>query len=154
MKSSLAQRDHVERHHSTEHAPPRQSLAQHRQIADAVLQADDHGIGGSMLCDDIGDLGRICAFHRHQHHAGIGKNAGVFGQRQFVGCNGAIKSLKTRQPQAVGCDLLDHPRACQQCDAAAGGRKHAADKAADAAGACHADRSVRNHPAALPRGTR
>ena len=74
MKPALAERDHIERHHPRQHAPPRQSLAQHRDIADAVLQADDDGVGGSMLCDEIRDLGGIGALDGDQHHAGIGKN--------------------------------------------------------------------------------
>ena len=44
MKPPFAQRDHVERHHAAKHAPPRQSLAQHGDIADAVLETDDDGI--------------------------------------------------------------------------------------------------------------
>ena len=44
MKPPLAGRDHVERHHAAEHAPPRQSFAQHGEVADAVLQADDDRI--------------------------------------------------------------------------------------------------------------
>ena len=85
MKSCLAAFDHVERHHAREHAAPRQSLAQHRGIADAVLQADDDGIDRGMPRDDIGDAGGIGAFDRHQHHAGIVKNCGIFRQRQPVG---------------------------------------------------------------------
>jgi hypothetical protein len=42
-------------------------------------------------------------------------------------------------------DLLDHARARQQRDAATRGSQHAADEAADAAGPCHANRSVHIH---------
>ena len=149
MKSPLAGRDHIERHHSGQHAPPRQSLAQHRDIADAVLQTDDDGVGGRMLCDDVGDPCGIGALDRDQHHAGIAEDRGIIGQRQLVRGNPPLKTLKTRQPQPVGCDLFDHARACQQRDAAARGSIHAADKAADAAGPGHADRFVRDHFPAL-----
>ena len=49
MKPSLAGRNHVERHHAAEHAPARQAVAQHGDIADAVLQADDDDSGGACL---------------------------------------------------------------------------------------------------------
>ena len=45
MKPSLAERNHVERHHAAEHAPSRQAVAQDGGIADTILQADDDGIG-------------------------------------------------------------------------------------------------------------
>ena len=57
--------------------------------------------------------------------------------------DGLIEAFETRQPQAVGLDFRDHARPRQQRDAAAAGRQHAADEAADAAGACHTDRSGR-----------
>jgi len=53
MKSALTERDHVERHHAAKHAPPRQAVAQHGHVADAVLQADDHDIGRRVPRDDI-----------------------------------------------------------------------------------------------------
>src|SRR5229473_1773357 len=36
MKSTIAKRDHIERHHGRQHAPPQQFFAQHRDIADTV----------------------------------------------------------------------------------------------------------------------
>jgi hypothetical protein len=54
-------------------------LTQHRHIADAVLQADDHGVGRRMLCDDIGDFSTIGALDRDQHHAGIAEDRWVLG---------------------------------------------------------------------------
>ena len=74
MKPALAERDDIERHHARQHAPPGQSLAQHSDIADAVLQADDDGVGGSVPRDQIRNLGGIGALDGDQHHAGIGKN--------------------------------------------------------------------------------
>jgi hypothetical protein len=147
MKSTIAKRDHIERHHPRQHAMPRQSLAQHRDIADAVLQADDDGIGGRMACDEIRHPGGIRAFHGHQHQAGVAKDSRILGQRQCARCDVPRQALEARQLEPVTFDLLDHARARQQRDTAAGGRKHAADKAADAAGPGHADRSVQDHPA-------
>ena len=49
MKPALAGRNHVERHHAAEHDPPRQSRAQHVDIADAVLQRHDDGVMRRML---------------------------------------------------------------------------------------------------------
>ena len=72
MKPALAERNDIERHHARQHAPPWQSFAQHGNIADAVLQADDDGIGGSVLCNHIRNLGGIGALDGDQHHAGIG----------------------------------------------------------------------------------
>jgi hypothetical protein len=89
--------------------------------------------------------GGIRAFHGHQHGSGIAKNPGIFGQRQRVRGDVPLEIPKTRQPQPVTFDFPDHARARQQGGAAAGDRVHAADKAADAAGPRHADRSVRNH---------
>ena len=76
MKLSRTSRDHIERHHARQHPPSRQSFAQHRDIADAVLQADDDGISRRMLRDDIGDLGGIGALDRDQHRAGIAEDRG------------------------------------------------------------------------------
>jgi hypothetical protein len=145
MKSSLSGRDYIERHHSRQHAPSRQAPAQQRDFADAVLQAEDDGVGGRMLRDDVGDFSGIGALDRDQHHAGVAEDRGIFRQRQPVRGDPLIKTLKTRQPQPVGFDLLDHARARQQRDPAARGRIHAADKAADAAGPRYADRSVCVH---------
>ena len=62
MKPPLAQRNHIERHHAAEHAPSGQAVAQDGDIADAVLEADDHDIGRRIPCDDIGHVGGIGAF--------------------------------------------------------------------------------------------
>ena len=145
MKSPVAAGANIERHHSRQHAPPRQHLAQHRDIADAVLQADDDGVGGRMLRDGVGDPSCIGALDGDQHHAGIAEDRGITRQGQLVRGDPLLKTLKTRQPQPVCCDLFDHARACQQRDAAARGSIHAADKAADAAGPGHADRFVQDH---------
>jgi hypothetical protein len=72
--------------------------------------------------------------------AGVAENRGIFGQRELTRCELLLESFEARQPQAVGLDFPDHVRAAQQGDAAAGGRIHAADKAADAARPGHADR--------------
>ena len=71
MKPPLAERDHVERHHAAEHAPPRQAVAQHGCVADAVLQADDDDIGRRVPRNDVGHRDGIGALDRHQHHGGI-----------------------------------------------------------------------------------
>ena len=60
-------------------APPRQSFAQQRDVADAVLQTDDDGVGWRMPCNDIRNLGGIRALDGHQHDGGVVKNRGVFG---------------------------------------------------------------------------
>jgi hypothetical protein len=97
--------------------------------------------------NQIGDFGGIRAFHSHQHHADIAKSFDISRQRQRIRCDLPVKALEARQVKPVGPDFLDHPRARQQGDAAAGQSKHAADKAADAAGAGYPDRFVRDHPA-------
>ena len=122
MKPALAGRNHIERHHAGQHDPPRQSLAQHADIADAVLQADDDGIMRRMLCDDVGDPGGIGALDRDKHHAGIAKNRRIFRQRQLVRRNPAVEALEARQPQPVAFDLGDHARPRQQRDLTAARR--------------------------------
>ena len=78
MKPSLAERHHVERHHAAEHAPPRQPVAQHRGIADAVLQADDDDIRWCVPGDDVRHGGGIRALDRNQHDTGVRKNGRIF----------------------------------------------------------------------------
>lgn len=82
MKSTLAERDHVERHHSRQHPPPRQSLAQHGNIADAILQTDDDHIGRRVSCNRIGDSRSIGALDGNKHDAGPLEDLGTVGQRQ------------------------------------------------------------------------
>ena len=84
--------------------------------------------------DDVRHPGGIGALDRNQHHAGIAKDGGIFGQRELVRFYRAIEAFKARQPQPVGLDFGDHPRPRQQRDIPAGSRQHAADEAADAAG--------------------
>jgi len=71
MKTSLPERHHIERHHAGQHAPAAEAFAQHGNIADAVLQADDDRIGRRVPGDQTGDIGGIGAFHGDQHHAGL-----------------------------------------------------------------------------------
>ena len=63
-----------------------------------------------MLRDDVGNLGGIGAFDRHQHHADIAKYLGIFRQRQAVSGDGLLETLEAGQPQAVLVDFLDHAR--------------------------------------------
>ncbi len=77
MKPALAHRNHVERHHAAEHATARQPVAQDRDIADAVLQADDDNPGRRMFRNQIGHLARIRALDRDQHHRNFAKNGGI-----------------------------------------------------------------------------
>ena len=153
MKPPLAERDHVERHHAAEHAPPRQPVAEDRGIADAVLQADDDGIRWCVPGDDVGHGGGIRALDRDQHDAGILKNGRIFRQCEPIARDGLVKAFKTRRPQPMGLDFGDHARTRQQRNAAAAGRQHAADEAADAARPGNTDRLARNHlpPTALQR---
>ena len=72
MKSSLAGREHIERHHGREHRSSGQPLAQHRRIGDAVLQTDDHGIGRRVTRDRVRKVGSIGALDRDQHHGCLG----------------------------------------------------------------------------------
>ena len=143
MKPPLAERDHVERHHAAEHAPPRQAIAQHGGIADAVLQADDDGIRWRVPGDDVGHGSGIRALDRDQHDAGILKNGRIFRQCEPIARDGLVETFKTRRPQAAGFDFGDHARTRQQRNAAAAGRQHAADEAADAARPCNTDRLAR-----------
>ena len=53
MISALAERNHVERHHAAQHLPALQSVPQDGGIADAVLKADDNGIGGRVTRDGV-----------------------------------------------------------------------------------------------------
>ena len=153
MKPPLAERDHVERHHAAEHAPPRQPVAEDGGIADAVLQADDDGIRWCVPGDDVGHGGGIRALDRDQHDAGVLEKVRIFRQCEPIARDGLVKTFKTRRPQAVGFDFSDHARTRQQRNAAAAGRQHAADEAADAARPCNTDRLARNHlpPTALHR---
>ena len=149
MISPLARCNHIEWDHRGQHASARQPLAQDRSIADAVLQADDDGLRRRVGGNDVGDSGGIGAFDGHQHRTDVGKDSAVLRQRQLAGCDPPLKALEAGQPQPIAFDFPDHARARQQRNAAAGSRQHAADKAADAAGAGHRDRSVRDHPAAF-----
>ena len=139
MKSPLAQSDHIEGDHAGEHPPPRQSLAQHGNVADAILQADNHRLGRSVLCDQACDVGRIGAFYRHQHRAGVLENRRIVRKRKLAGFECSIETLEARYPQTVAVDFLDHARSRQQRHAAARIGKNASDKATDAAGAGHDD---------------
>ena len=150
MKPPVAERDHVERHHAAEDAPPRQPVAQDGHIADAVLQADDDDIRWRVPGDDIGHGRGIRALDRDQHDPGVLKNGRIFRQCEPIARDGLVKTFKTRRPQAVSLDFSDHARTRQQCNAAASGRQHAADEAADAARPRNTDRLARNH-CATPR---
>ena len=61
MKMPRCGRHHVERHHRRQHLASGQSLAQHRHVADTVLQADDDGLGRRVPRDDVGHVGGIGA---------------------------------------------------------------------------------------------
>ena len=74
---------------------PGSRVAQHGDIADAVLQADDDDIGRRMPCDDIGHLGGIGALDRYQHHAGIAKNRRIFRQRRAGSPQSSGRSLQS-----------------------------------------------------------
>jgi len=145
MKPPVAERDHVERHHAAEHAPPRQPVAQDGSIADAVLQADDDDIRWRVPGDDIGHACGIRALDRDQYDAGVRKNGRIFRQCEPIARDGLVKTFETRQPQAACFDFGDQARTPQQRNAAAAGRQHAADEAADAARPCNTDRLARNH---------
>ncbi len=155
MKPPVAERDHVERHHAAEHAPPRQPVAQEGGIADAILQADDDGIRWGVPGDDIGHGSGIRALDRDQHNAGIPENRRSFRQCKPIARNGLVKAFETRRPQPMGLDFGDDARTRQQRNAVAAGRQHAADEAADAARPCNTDRLARNHfsPTALHRAS-
>jgi hypothetical protein len=144
-ETARAERDHVERHHAAEHAPPRQPVAEDGDIADAVLQADDDDIRWCVPGDDIGHGSGIRALDRDQHDAGVLKKVRIFRQCEPIARDGLVKTFKTRRPQAVGFDFSDDARTRQQRNAAAAGRQHAADEAADAARPCNTDRLARNH---------
>ena len=73
------------------------------------------------------------------------KNGRIFRQCEPIARDGLVEAFKTRRPQAVGLDFGDHARTRQQRNAAAAGRQHAADEAADAARPCDTDRLARNH---------
>jgi hypothetical protein len=148
VETPVAERDHIIRHHAGEHAAAGQLFAQQRGIADAVLQADDDGIRRRMLCDDLGHSGRVGALHRHQHDGGIGKDGWIFRQYEPVGREMPVNAVKARQPQAVRPDLANDARPCQQRHAAAPGRQHSADEAADTARPRDTDRPFRVHSTA------
>ncbi len=83
-------------------------------------------------------------------------SAKTLGSSDSVNWRGTIfrfRTLEARQPEPMAFDLLDHARTRQQRDAATGRSTHAADKAADAAGPGHADRSIQDHPAYLSLGS-
>ena len=145
MKPPLTERNHVERHHTAEHAPPRQAVAQDGGIADTVLQADDDDIRWCVHGDDVGHGRGIRALDRDQHDAGVRKNSRIFRQYEPIARDGLVKTFKTRRPQAVGLDFCDHARTRQQRNPAAASRQHAAHEAADAARPCNTDRLARNH---------
>ena len=140
MKPPLTERDHVERHHAAEHAPPRQAVAQHGRVADAVLQADDHDIGRGVPRNDIGHRDGIGALDRHQHHGGIADDRRIFRQSELVRSDRLIETLKARRPQAAGLDFADHARTRQQRHTTPAGHQHTADEAADAARPRDSDR--------------
>ena len=148
MKSPLARRNHIERHHGREHVAPGQSPAQHRRIGDAVLQTDDDGVRRRVTRDRFRDLGRIGALDGDQHHAGVGEN---LGSSDSVNWSGAMCRIEPRSSSRSAQNFRS-PRSRAVAPATRrGGRRsrHAADKAADAAGAGHDDRSIQGHPAIL-----
>jgi hypothetical protein len=61
MKMTLAERQHIERHHTRQHVVVRQRLAQHGDVAGAILKTDNHGVLRGMLRDQVRNLGGIVA---------------------------------------------------------------------------------------------
>ncbi len=69
----------------------------------------------------------------------------IFRQCELIARDGLVETFKTGRPQAACFDFSDHARTRQQRNAAAAGRQHAADEAADAARPSNTDRLARNH---------
>ena len=103
---------------------PRQPLAQQRRIADAVLQADDDGIRRRVARDRVRDLGRIGALDGDQHHAGVGKDLGIVGQRQLSDADMPLRAFEARQASAQG---FRSPRSRADAPAARRGGRRLAD---------------------------
>ena len=123
--------------------------AQHVEIADAVLQADDDGVRASLTGDQVCHFRRGAALHGHEDDlrpcqglARVGGD-GKRGRRQ-----GPVGSVEIGDAQAVLRDGLGQGRPQQQCHVAAGQRQAPAHIAADAAGAGNDDaRGPICHPA-------
>lgn len=150
METPLAHRDRVERYHAREHAAVAKTLAQDRNIADAVLQGDDDRILRRVLRDLVRDIGGVGALHRDQHDAGAVEDRRILRQRELAGPELLLGAVEIGQKQAEPLDLGLHPGPHQQRDAAPLGCQHAADETADGACAGHHDRSIRNHQTSLP----
>ena len=83
MKMSLAHGHDIERHHARKHVVIRQRIAQHSDIASAVLQADDRGGPCRMLRDQLRDFGRVIAFDGDEDDIGITQNRRIAGKRNL-----------------------------------------------------------------------
>ena len=145
MKMTIARRENVERHHSAENRPILQSLAQDRGITDTILQADDDGIAWSVLHDRIGHRRGVGALDRDEDNARVSKNGIVLGKQQPVRRHSTIEPLETRQSQTIPLDVSDHSWTREQGNLAPCIGQHAADEAADAAGAGNDNGSGRAH---------
>ena len=103
----------------------------------------------------LGGEGEAGGAKTDEHDAGVLKNGRIFRQCELTARDGLVKTFKARRPQAACLDFSDHARTRQQRNAAAAGRQHAANEAADAARPSNTNRLVRNHspPTALHRAS-
>lgn len=74
MKMAVAEGQNIERHHPRQHIMIRQRIAQHADVAGAVLKTDDHRILPSMLRDQVRDLCGVVALDRDEDDIRVRKN--------------------------------------------------------------------------------
>jgi hypothetical protein len=150
MKPALAERHHVERHHAAEHAPPGSRSRRTAALPTPFCRLTTTTSGGAFLAM-MSAMAAVSALLTVTSTMPASAKTEDFPTMRTVACDGPVKTFETRRPQAVGFDFGDDARPRQQRDAAAAGRQHAADEAADAARPCNTDRLARNHfaPTAL-----
>lgn len=137
MKMAVAEGQNIERHHPRQHIMIRQRIAQHADVAGAVLKTDDHRILPSMVRDQVRDLCGVVALDRDEDDIRVRKNRRrIVGQFDLGRGQAMFDIFKARDLQPVPVDVLDQSRTGQQRDRVSGGAQHPPDEAADAAGAC------------------
>jgi hypothetical protein len=138
MQPSMAQMQHVERHHPGQHDVMRQVFAQGGHVAQAVLEADHHRSGSDPRSHLPGGGSGIAGLHCHQHQRGIaqGLHPGVEADLALVQLQAA--AVQVGQQHAVVRNQPAHALAPDQAHVGVFPQM-SADEAADAAGADHGD---------------
>ena len=110
------------------------------EIADAVLQADDDGVGRCVAGDQVCHLGGGTALHRHEDDPRLRQGRLGVSREGDRGCGQCpVGAIEIGDARAVPRDGLGQGRSQQQCHVASGQRETPAHVAADAAGAGNDD---------------